>query len=154
MNCTDFTNLNSRYLKLADFEIANRKLSGITYIDCLKDSLDTLLIYLANKTRNKTVYEYLKVGLQGFSSFANIPVSLDYILPACINIIELISKVLCDEESKYNDLFEESKKSFSYDAFIENNNLKMISKYVKINDKNYLLRLIKSLRVISYYFKF
>ncbi|MDR0832332.1 MAG: nucleotidyl transferase AbiEii/AbiGii toxin family protein [Bacillales bacterium] len=151
LSCKNFSNLNIRYQKLAKFELEQRELSGSTYIDCLKDSLDTLLIYLSKGSRNKKVYNYLLDGLNGFKVFPNILVGAVYMTLACVNIIELISFVLCDNQELYESIYEKSKEKILYDNFVKEKQLQAVAKSAKAISHNEWNRVIRSLRVISNY---
>lgn len=145
--CTDFTNLFQRYQNLAAFEIRQR---GITndLVDCLKDSLNICLIFLAQGQRDNDTYLKIRKGIRRLNGFVNIDLTDSYFITAAVNVAVLISKVLCDDIEEYTKTYEKSKEELPFEDFAKANNLKKIVALVKANNTNDRDRFVLALRVI------
>lgn len=152
--CESFTNLNSRYIKFSDFEIEQRELLDKNYLDCLADTFECALEYLNESSKNKELINNLKKGIRRLNAFVNIDITSNYFIEAAVNVIELISRVLCDEFNTYNQHVEESKENFPYEQFIKDKGVKLAVQKVFVNNKEDRERFVKSLRVIDTFLKF
>ena len=148
--CRNFDNLQARYLKLSKFEIEHRDLK-INYIDCLKDTLDIVMNYLSKGIRNPDGYLKIERGIRRLNSFVNIEVNRGYFIYASVNVIELISKILCEDDLEYQRKAISSKEDLPYDEFLRTKNLKKIVELVKVNNKLDRDRCVLALRVINEY---
>lgn len=145
--CSDFTYLNQRYQRLATFEIEQRKIED-NYVSCLKDSLNICLIFLAQGQRNNDIYQKIRKGIRRLDSFVNIDLTDSYFITAAVNVVVLISKVLCADEESYTRTYEKSKEAQPFEDFIKKNNLKKMVSLVKTNNSSDRDRFVLALRVI------
>jgi hypothetical protein len=152
--CENFTNLNNRYIKFSDFEIEQRELLDKNYLDCLTDTFECALEYLNESSKNKELISNLKKGIRRLNAFVNIDITSNYFIEASVNVIELISRVLCDEVDAYNKYVEESKEKFPYEQFIKDKGVKLAVQKVFVNNKEDRERFVKSLRVIDIFLRF
>lgn len=151
--CDNFQELNSRYIKLSSFEIEQRDLSD-DYLSCLADTLNIVLNYLSRGQRDVSTNEKIKKGIRRLNSFVNIDLTDSYFISASVNVITLISKVLCDNSVRYNEIFEKSKIEFPYEEFLKNRNIKSIVELVRVNNRSDRDRFVSALRVISNFIEF
>lgn len=152
--CEDFSNLNNRYIKFSDFEIEQRELLDKNYVDCLADTFECALEYLNESSKNKELITNLKKGIRRLNAFVNIDITNNYFIEASVNVIELISKVLCDEVNEYDQYVEKSKEKSPYDQFIEDKRVKLAVQKVIVNNKQDRDRFVRSLRVINEFLRF
>lgn len=150
--CDDINNLQARYIKLSKFEIEQRELS-LDYVICLKDTFDVVLSYLSKGKKDPEVYIKITKGIRRLSSFVNIELTGSYFISASVNVIELISKVLCDDDTRYQKILTDSKERLPYEEFTRTKQLKNIVDLVKVNNKLDWERFIMSVRVINEFFE-
>jgi hypothetical protein len=146
--CTVFNDLDTRYLKLSDFEMKQRDLQ-IDYKECLMDTYRVVICFLSRGKTDPSIYEKLKKGVRRLFSFVNVDLSESYLISASVNVIELISKVLCNDSSTYQELHAKSKEEYSYEVFIKEKKLKSIVNLVRVNNPPDRDRFIVSMRVIG-----
>jgi len=151
--CTVFKDLDTRYIKLSDFEIRQRELF-IDYRECLMDTYRVVSCYLSRGKTDPSIYEKLKKGVRRLFPFVNVDLSESYLISASVNVIELISRVLCNSPSTYQELLEKSKAKYSYDEFLKEKEIGSIAKLVKVNKPSDRDRFIVSTRVIGELFDF
>jgi len=144
----DFQNLNQRYQSLAVFEISHREL-GDNYIDCLLDTQELVLTFLSKGNRDSVKYQKIRRGINRLNSFVNIPLNESYFISASVNVIELISRVLCSNDETYQSMLNQSKSKEPYQEYISTHQLKGITAYVIANNKNDRERFVSSMRVIN-----
>lgn len=150
--CDDISNLQARYIKLSKFEIEQRELS-LDYVICLKDTFDVVLNYLSKGKKDPEVYNKITKGIRRLSSFVNMQLTGSYFISASVNVIELISKVLCDDDTRYQKILTDSKERLPYEEFTRAKQLKNIVDLVKVNNKLDWERFIISVRVINEFFE-
>lgn len=90
----------------------------------------------------------------GINSFVNIEVNRGYFISASVNVIELISKILCEDDLEYQRKSISSKEHLPYDKFLRTQNLKKLVELVKVNNKLDRDRCVVALRVINEYIKY
>jgi predicted nucleotidyltransferase component of viral defense system len=150
--CDDLNNLQARYIKLSKFEIEQRELS-LDYVICLNDTFDVVLNYLSKGKKDPEVYNKITKGIRRLNSFVNIELTGSYFISASVNVIELISKVLCDDDTRYQKILTDSKERLPYEEFTRTKQLKKIVDLVKANNKLDWERFIMSVRVINEFFE-
>lgn len=148
--CDYVQELNSRYIKLSSFEIEQRKLEN-DYLSCLGDTLNVVLNYLSRGKKDLTTNEKTKRGIRKLNAFVNIDLTESYFISASVNVVELISKVLCDNFDTYNQIIEKSKQDLPYEDFLKKYDIKSIVELVRVNNKVDRERFILALRVIAHY---
>lgn len=146
--CSVFNDLCTRYIKLSSFEIGQRDLK-IDYKDCLMDTYRVVISYLSRGKTDPSIYEKIKKGTRRLFSFVNVDLSESYLISASVNVIELISKVLCDNSLTYQELLAKSKERFSFEDFIKDKKIKSIVNLVRVNNPLDRDRFIVSMRVIG-----
>jgi len=151
--CDNFQELNSRYIKLSSFEIEQRELND-DYLSCLTDTLKIVLNYLSRGQRDVSTNEKTKKGIRRLNAFVNIELTDSYFISASVDVVDLISKVLCDNLGAYNEIFEKSKKEFPYEKFLKHYDVKNIVDLVRVNNKSDRDRFVLALRVISNFIDF
>lgn len=152
--CDDFTNLKSRYIRFSKFEIEQRKLKNIKSEDCLEDTFECALEYLKGGVNNKELNTNLKKGIRKLTSFVNVSIESNYFIECSVNVIELISRVFCEDIIEYDKYIEKSKSELSFESFIKEKGMKSALQKVVINNGDDRERFVKSLRVISNFLKF
>jgi len=114
--------------------------------------MDTYRVVISFLSRGKTdpsIYEKIKKGTRRLFSFVNVDLSESYLISASVNVIELISKVLCDNSLTYQELLAKSKERFSFEDFIKGKKIKSIVNLVRVNNPLDRDRFIVSMRVID-----
>lgn len=67
--------------------------------------------------RNPDCYLWIEKGIRRLNSFVNIEVNLGYFISASVNVIELISKILCGDDLEYQRISISSKEHLPYEEF-------------------------------------